>query len=237
MKMQNVYIGQYHDIRHSAVYADIREAVKEVMRPNAPGTVFQICFLPESKDGKYWVAGTIGSLNWDPRYNQIFTESSKAEQHVDALLLRGWPKAAVLVKELKINAKGPDNIDIKTEEHYRCEVELAAVHRALERGLPCANAQTIVPFTLQKLDGGFSLSIPPGFALIDLSTAGWSTFDTATLWDNVKTAARLLDEISRVDPDSQPRKWARLQTQAQEFGIFHAEHDRKDDPNDDPQEG
>lgn len=222
MKAQNVYVGQLYNPNHSAVYADVREAVKEVMRPMQAGFSVIFIHLPEpGPEGKYWVAGTAGE-NADPRKTFIFMESSKAEQHVDGLLLRGWPKSQVVCKQLTINTKGPQNIDIKTDEHYKCEQEVALLNRLLDKGLVASNSQTMVPLSL----GPDSLLIDRDrFAILDMKVAGFSEMDATTLWDNVSRAATLLKEIAQVDPDEQPRKWARLQQQAADFANQHIEPD------------
>lgn len=224
MKMPNVYVGQFHDIRHGAVYTNILEAVKEVTRAQQAGMVIQFCYLPDAE--KYWIAGTIGK-GWDPRYNFIFTSSSEAEQHIDKVLAKGWPKAQVLCKELKIVEKGPDTIDIKTEEHLVIEREAKELRDCIERGFPIANDDKTFYPKLVWEDSKYHFSWDMSeTVIINLDAGVWSKVeDPVNLFECVKRSVKLLKEMAEVDQDEQPNKWRRLQGEAIKLydGLFPAD--------------
>lgn len=217
MKMQNVYIGQKMDPRHSAVYTSIDEAVKELLRPHQPGMVFDITFLPDAE--RYWFAGVVDNKAQRPetKWNNIFTDSASAEKHAEMLLARGWSKASVLVKELKPVSKGPKNIDIKTPEHFQCERALRTMHDALANGIPADNHSSRM--TLELVDS--ALAIKGNFAVIDLDAEAWTNpADAKIAYAHIKTAAKLLRELALVDPETQPKKFARLQAEARDFSAL-----------------
>lgn len=219
MKTQNVYIGQRANIKQGAVYSTITEAVKELLRPMQAGMVFDVTFLPDAP--RYWIVGMNDAAAKYPdlRYNQIFCgeKSDAAEQHAQMLIARGFPKSMVIFKELPIVTKGPDTIDIKTEEHFQCERELASLRRKLELGIAASNFPSLMP-VIVDVD---SVKLSPGYALVKEDVAGFSEIDTAGLWDNVKTAASLLAQMAEVDQEQSPRKWKRLQGLCKEFGQLH----------------
>lgn len=219
MKTQNVYIGQRANIKQGAVYSSIHEAVKELLRPMQAGMVFDVTFLPDAP--RYWIVGMNDAAAKYPdlRYNQIFCgeKSDAAEQHAQMLIARGFPKSMVIFKELPIVTKGPDTIDIKTEEHFQCERELASLRRKLELGIAASNFPSLMP-VIVDVD---AVKLSPGYALVKEDVAGFSEIDTAGLWDNVKTAASLLAQMAEVDQEQSPRKWKRLQGLCKEFGQLH----------------
>ena len=217
MKSPNVYVGQYADIRHGAVYTSIDEAVKEVRRVLQPGLMIMFTNLPDAD--KYWIAGTVGP-NFNPKWNLIFTNSSDAEQHMDKLRARGFPTRELICKELKINTKGPNTPDIKTEEHYNVESELTGIKEALSRGLMADNSENMMTITVEhELDTNhpaWQLHVDHSqYAIIDLHAHPLSILeDPDNVINLLKMSRKILLEIVAVDPDAQPRKWARLRDQA-----------------------
>lgn len=225
MKMPNVYVGQLADIRHGAVYSNITEAVKEVCRAQQPGMVICFIYLPESPTGKYWIAGAVGPAA-NTKWNLIFTNSSDAEKHVDLISARGFSRSELVCKELKINTKGPNVVDIKTEEHFACERELSTIKSAIENGLPVDNSSNRMP--LELFENGFNR--PATFGIFNLSAPAWTQPESYILaMGFIREAAKLLAEFAIVDPDTQPRKWARLQESAATFAGEHQSDEGADD--------
>jgi len=221
MKTQNVYIGQFLDPQHSAVYSSIQEAVKEIMRPMQPGMQFLIAFLPPTDDNKYYLSATGKGYGFDPRKTTLFTTSAEATKACETLAAQGFPKSQIIFKELKVHDKGPQQIDIKTEEHFRCEQEIAAFHAALDHGLAVSNFPAMMPLQWSLEDKQLIIE-RDRYAILDMKAANFTEADAAHLWDNVKTAAKLVAEMAQVDPDAQPNKWRRLKREAIEFGILHS---------------
>lgn len=220
--MPNVYVGQLVDIRHGAVYSNITEAVKEVCRAQKPGMVICFIYLPDTPNGKYWISGTIGPAA-NTKWNLIFTNSSDAEKHADSLIARGFPKSEVVCKELKIHTKGPEVIDIKTEEHFKVERELNAIKAALDVGIPYDNDSQTLRLTAEWEDGAIRLSYPGGEAsILHLPSPGWTRpIDYHIAMETIQHASSLLRQLSLVDPETQPIKWERLRKQAATFdGTF-----------------
>jgi len=225
MKMPNVYVGQLNDIRFGAVYSNITEAVKEVCRAQQAGMVICFIYLPDSPTGRYWIAGAVGPAA-NTKWNLIFTESSKAEEHVDKIAKRGFSRSELVCKELKIIAKGPDVIDIKTEDHFLCERELKILKDAVANGLTVDNSEKRMP--LELFDGVLRPAVDYG--IFELGAPGWTQpTEYHQAMGAVRNAAKLLREVSLVNTDEQPRKWARLQTAAAEFAADFINDESKDD--------
>lgn len=219
--MPNVYVGQLADIRHGAVYANITEAVKEVCRAQKPGMVICFIYLPDSPEGKYWIVGAIGPAA-NTKWNLIYTNSSDAEKHAESLIARGFPKSEVICKELKVHTKGPDVIDIKTEEHFICERELNLLKAAIEKGVVADNSSSVMKLTIDEGD----LYVEKKFAIIDTSVHALSFFENPQeVLDNLAVQRKLLLEVSLVDPDEQPIKWERLRREAAHLAQANASPD------------
>jgi len=209
MKMLPVYVGQLADIRYGAVYATITEAVKEVCRALQPGQVMVFINLPESPTGKYWIAGAIGPAA-NTKWNLIFTNSSDAEKHMETIQARGFSKKELVCRELKIHTKGPDVIDIKTEEHFICERELGQLKAAMNKGIVADNSSAIMQLTFEE--GSFLTS--EKFAIVDIQAHPLHTLeDPIKVLEDLATQRKLLVEMAAVDPDTQPNKWSKLQKQ------------------------
>lgn len=212
MKSPNVYVGLYNDIRKGNVYSSIEEAAKEVRRVHPEGTVMQFAYLPEAE--RYWIAGTVGPA-WDPRFNLIFADSSKADEHASKIRARGFPLSQIVCRELPILHAGPATVDIKTEAHYQVEKELDDLHKALSQGLPAINSQHAASLTLHEGKIGYDYL---HFAMLDLDAAEWTRpKDFHQAVSALQNAAKLMAEIAYVDPETQPRKWERLQKAAHAF--------------------
>lgn len=213
------YVGLLHDIRHGCVYTSIEEARKEIHRNLQTGQMVLFTNLPPSKE--YWVAGTIGET-MNTKFNFIFadkegaTAHEQAKAHYEELGVRGWPQAQRAIKKLEVVAKGPADPDIRTQEHLDTERKLARVLKTLERGLPVINANHTAPINLFE-DGPDKMWIAPhsdSHAMIQLGDE-WGTIDPAEVFTILRNLRALCGEIANVDPDTQPRKWARLQASAQ----------------------
>lgn len=206
--MPNVYVGQYANIQHSAVYASIDEAVKEVGRVIQTGLMIAFVNLPDSKE--YWIAGTVGK-NSNPKFNLIFTNKDKARAHCDNLKQRGWPSTEVLLKELKIVKDGPKNPDIKTEEHLNLERKYNLLKRSLQLGLPITNDEGNMEIMVIEDDPGRTdLVYNRGtFAIFRLDT--WTEADPVVMFERHRRFRKLMNEVASVNPDEQPNKWRRLQ--------------------------
>jgi hypothetical protein len=224
MKLQNVYVGELLDIRKGAIYCDVREACKVLMRPHAPGVIMTMTYLPDAEN--YWIAGVVTGQMRDLQYNAIFTSSSEAEKRCDLLVSKGFPKSIIVCRELKINTRAEVYPDIKTEDHFKCERDLARLQKAFEAGLHADNTNR--QFTLQiGEDGHIDQS---EFGIIDFFGPDWTTVEAAKeVLHSIGTAYKLLKEIAVVNPDEQPNKWYRLQKQAAEMTK-----DYTAEPNPDP---
>jgi hypothetical protein len=215
------YVGQLHDIRHGCVYTSIEEARKEMHRNLQTGQVYLFTVLPKSKD--YYIVGTVGQ-NSNSKFNLIFTDSDagtaldQAKAHLASLEARGWPKRDLCFKKLDVADKGPAEPDVRTQEHLDTEKRLQRILRAIERGIMVTNkiGATMELLLVEDEPNTAKLIYNHGqFGVMALDN--WETIDPTEVYSMVRNLRALCGEVANVDPDTQPRKWARLQQQANEL--------------------
>lgn len=213
------YVGLLHDIRHGCVYTSIEEARKEVHRNLQMGQMVLFTNLPTSKD--YWVAGTIGET-MNTKFNFIFadkegsTAHEQAKAHYEALGVRGWPQSQRVIKKLEIVTKGPADPDIRTAEHLEAERRIARILKALERGVMVTNKiGATMELLLVEDDPNAARIIYNHGTHAVMTLDGWESIDPTEVFTILRNLRALCGEIAHVDPEIQPRKWARLQSQAQ----------------------
>lgn len=211
MKLQNVYVGELLNIRKGAVYCDVREAAKLIMRPYKAGIVMSVTYLPDAEE--YWIAGIVTGQVRDLQFNSIFISSIEAEKHCDKLAARGIPKRDIVCRALPINTKAEVYPDIKTEEHFACERELTQIKEALQSGLFVSNLGKTVPISVvdAQTDNGTYLSMPEGYRVMDISGPDWTQPEDAdAAYKAIAQAQTILRELATIDPDAQPNKLAKL---------------------------
>lgn len=215
------YVGLLHDIRHGCVYTSIEEARKEIHRNLQTGQMVLFTNLPPSKE--YWVAGTIGET-MNTKFNFIFADKEGATAHVQAkahyeeLGVRGWPQAQRAIKKLEVVAKGPADPDIRTQEHLDTERRLQRILRAIEQGVPVSNANHSAGFVLLEDEPNTAKLIFHNTNHVIMQVGDdWGNLEVEDVFTILRNLRKLCGEIANVDPDTQPRKWARLQQQANDL--------------------